>query len=104
MLNGALLALLPLIAFSRAVRNSTWFINSGIIALLLDGGAGSSLAKLYTIYNSCRGQMWAKWGGGSARPRFALIDCEIPGQTELFSCTIEYSIQSCAARTMPMPG
>jgi hypothetical protein len=36
-----LLALLPLIAFSRAVRNSTWFINSGIIALLLDGGAGT---------------------------------------------------------------
>src|SRR5260370_9820691 len=49
MLKGALLAVLPLIAFSRAVRNSTWFINSDIIALLMDGGLGQNL---YTIYNN----------------------------------------------------
>ena len=34
MLKGALLALLPLMAFSRAVRNSTWFISVCIVALL----------------------------------------------------------------------
>src|SRR3977135_1502245 len=50
MLNGALLALLPLIAFSRAVRNSTWFIKSGISALLCGRQGGSEPWTLYTSY------------------------------------------------------
>src|SRR5580704_4348731 len=58
MLNGALLALLPLMAFSRALRNSTWFISSGIVVLLEVGREQNQLRilcpKLYTLYKICQ--------------------------------------------------
>jgi hypothetical protein len=92
------LALLPLIAFSRAVRNSTWFINSGIFALPLclygELAAAPRLAEIEYCIQFCGSQ-----DSGCARlfsPMQQNLGAANVAGTPLKKAAIAWTVDHCA--------